>query len=78
MLNLLSTTIGILRQHRLSAFFPKVLPRLPERLGDTVDRLDDVLLAHIQSRRHLLGGLFLHRSTLTRICASIGRTMALI
>jgi hypothetical protein len=46
-LDLLSTTIGILCQHRLSAFFPKVLPRLPERLGHTGHRLDDVLFAHV-------------------------------
>jgi len=77
-LNLLSTTIGILRQHRLSAFFPKVLSRLPERLGDTGDRLDDVLLAHVQSRRNLFRSVFHHRSTLACICASIGCTIALI
>jgi len=77
-LNLLSTTIGILRQHRLSAFLPKVLPRLPECLGDTGDRLDDVLLAHVQSRRNLLRCLFHHRRTLGPAFVLTVRTIALI
>jgi hypothetical protein len=77
-LDLLGTAIGVLRQRWLRAFFPKVLARLPERLGHACDRLDDILLAHIQSRGDLLRGLFRHRRTLGSPRVPTGRIVALI
>jgi hypothetical protein len=76
-LDLLGTAIGVLRQRWLGAFFPKVLARLPERLGHASDRFDHVLLTHVQSRRDLLRSLLHHRGTLASICASTGRIVAL-
>jgi hypothetical protein len=77
-LDLLGTAIGVLRERWLGTFVPKVLARLPERLGHTCDRLDDVLLADIQSRGDLFRGLFRHRRTLGFTCAPTGRIVALI
>jgi hypothetical protein len=76
--DLLGTAIGVLRERWLGTFVPKVLARLPERLGHTCDRLDDVLLADIQSRGDLFRGLFRHRRTLGFTCAPTGRIVALI
>jgi hypothetical protein len=39
-----------------------MLARLTKRLSHASHRLDKVLLAHVESRRHLLGGLIGHRT----------------
>jgi hypothetical protein len=76
-LDLLGTAIGVLRQRWLRAFFPKVLARLPERLGHASDCFDHVLLAHVQPRRDLLRGLFRYWRILGSPRVPTGRIVAL-
>jgi len=73
---LFGTSIRILRQRRLRAFLSKMLTSLPKRLGHTRHRLDDVLLAHVQSRRDLFRRLFHHRSMLSIVLVSPRRIAA--
>jgi hypothetical protein len=61
MLELLGTSISVLRHSRLRAFLPKVLAGLAKRLRYTGYRPDDVFLARIESGCHLLSGLIRHR-----------------
>jgi len=49
--------IRILSQRRLGIFLTEVLARLAKCLSDTQHRLDDVFLACIEPRCHLLGSL---------------------
>jgi len=70
-LDLFRTTIGILREHRLHAFFPKVVACLTKGLRYPGHRFGHVLFAHIQPRRDLLCGLFHNRSALTAAGATV-------
>lgn len=76
-LELLGASIDILREHRLGAFLAEVLAGLAERLGDARHRIDEVLLAHVEPRRHLvrdlLGGLIHDRGRLAVVTSSLRR-----
>jgi len=65
-LDLLGASIDILRERRLCAFLAEMLAGLAKRLRHAGHRPDEVLLAHVETRRHLLrdllGGLILHRA----------------
>jgi hypothetical protein len=63
-LHLLGAAIGIGGQRGLCALLAKVLAGLAKRLGNSCSRLDNVVLAHVESGCHLLGRLIHHRRAL--------------
>jgi len=75
-LDLFGTTLGILCEHRLRTFFPKVVACLSKSLRDTSHRFSHVLLAHVEPRRHLFRGLFHDRSALASGVATVILTSA--
>jgi len=74
-LDLLGASIDILRQHRLCTFLAEMLAGLAKRLRHAGHRPDEVLLAHVEPRRHLLGdllgGLVFHRAGLSTILPAL-------
>jgi hypothetical protein len=63
-LHLFGTAIRVRGQRGLCAVLAKVLAGLAKRLGNSRDRLGNVVLAHVKSGCHLLGGLVHDRRAL--------------
>lgn len=63
-LHLLGTAVGIRGERGLNIVLAKVLAGLAKRLGESGDRLGEVVLAHVEPGCHLLGHLVLDRSAL--------------
>jgi hypothetical protein len=74
-LDLLGAPVDILGEHRLCAFLAEMLAGLAKRLRYAGHRPGEVLLPHVEPRRHLLrdllGGLILHRAGLPASLAAL-------